>query len=187
MFINPMPPPLNKPPMHPFSHCHFCGTPFADAEATFPRRCESCGNPTYRNPLPVAVLCIPVGKGLLAVKRTIPPYEGKFALPGGYINHGESWQAAAVREVQEETGLIIEATAVQIFDARNAPDGTLLVFGLIDALDYLPDFTENEEASEIAIITNPAELAFPLHTEAMQRYLDMFQMFEQMSGVLGIP
>lgn len=175
--------------MQPFSHCHFCGSAFAVDSVDFPRLCTSCGKSTFRNPLPVAVMVIPVANGLLAVRRTIPPHVGKFVLPGGYINYDETWQAAAVREVMEETGLVIDPAEVQIFDARSAPDGTLLIFGLIEPLtsSTFPDFTENNEVSELKVVTDAQELAFPLHAEVMERYLQMFKMFEQMSGVLGIP
>jgi ADP-ribose pyrophosphatase YjhB (NUDIX family) len=175
--------------MQPFSHCHFCGAAFAETMTKFPRICAICGKTTFRNPLPVAVLVIPIANGVLAVRRAIPPHVGKFALPGGYINDGETWQAAAVREVMEETGLVIEAEEVQIFDAKSAPDGTLLVFGLVEPLtaEQFPTFIANDEASELKIVTDSQELAFPLHIEAMNRYMDMFKMFQQMSGVFGLP
>lgn len=48
------------------------------------------------------------GKVLL-VKRKYPPKEGKWAIPGGSINLGETLQEAAEREIKEETGLTIGA------------------------------------------------------------------------------
>jgi 8-oxo-dGTP diphosphatase len=56
----------------------------------------------------VGAVIIDKGKVLL-VKRKYPPKKGKWAIPGGSINLGESLQAAAEREVMEETGLIVEA------------------------------------------------------------------------------
>ena len=41
------------------SHCSFCGTPFVP-DAPWPRLCTSCGETTWRNPLPVGVLLFPV-------------------------------------------------------------------------------------------------------------------------------
>ena len=46
---------------------------------------------------------------ILLVKRKYPPKKGNWAIPGGSVNLGESLQAAAEREIMEETGLIIEA------------------------------------------------------------------------------
>jgi 8-oxo-dGTP diphosphatase len=46
--------------------------------------------------------------GLVLVQRKNPPYQGKFALPGGFVEIGESTEKAAAREAFEETGLSIE-------------------------------------------------------------------------------
>jgi len=45
---------------------------------------------------------------LVLVKRKNPPYQGKFALPGGFVDIGESTENAAARESFEETGLSVE-------------------------------------------------------------------------------
>lgn len=45
---------------------------------------------------------------LVLVKRKNPPYKGSFALPGGFVEIGESTEKAACREAFEETGLSIE-------------------------------------------------------------------------------
>jgi 8-oxo-dGTP pyrophosphatase MutT (NUDIX family) len=40
------------------------------------------------------------------VRRAIPPARDTLALPGGFIDYGESWQNAAARELREETGIV---------------------------------------------------------------------------------
>src|SRR5215813_3436542 len=100
--------------MKPFQknqHCSFCGNRF-DESQLFPRTCSHCNNITYINPLPVAVLLLPVDDGLLLIRRNIEPQMGKLALPGGFINLGESWQMAAARELFEETGIEIDAKEI---------------------------------------------------------------------------
>lgn len=59
-----------------------------------------------RNPLPTVDLIIEYNGGILLIKRKNPP-EG-WALPGGFVDYGESLEAAAVREAKEETGLDVE-------------------------------------------------------------------------------
>ncbi len=43
---------------------------------------------------------------LVAVIRRNPPFQGMPALPGGFVELGETTEAAVVREVEEETGLV---------------------------------------------------------------------------------
>src|SRR5262249_23095956 len=101
------------------------------ADQVWPRLCAACGNITYRNPLPVAVVLVPVDAGLLAIRRGIEPQLGKWAFPGGYVDLGESWQEAGAREVFEETGLRISADEIQTFGVHSVVDlGLLIVLGL---------------------------------------------------------
>lgn len=153
------------------SHCSFCGAAYAPG-LSWPRTCRQCGNTSYLNPLPVAVVVLPVGDGLLVVRRDVEPHRGLLALPGGFIDVGESWQQAAVRELREETGIAVDAAGVRLFDTVSAPDGTVLIFGLgpRTSADALPPVARTAETSEWLVIDEPRELAFPLHTQVAARY-----------------
>lgn len=152
-------------------HCSYCGCAFPVA-AGWPRQCLQCGHTSYRNPLPVAVLVLPVEQGVIGVRRGIAPRLGQIALPGGFIEVGESWQQAAVRELYEETGIRIAAEQVQLLALHSAPDGTLLAFGLAPhmALAELPPFVATAESAERVVITPGQTLAFPLHTQVLAQY-----------------
>jgi ADP-ribose pyrophosphatase YjhB (NUDIX family) len=152
-----------------YAHCTFCGARFTPRQP-WPRRCVACGETSYLNPRPVAVAVQPIGPGLLVVRRGIPPARDTLALPGGFIDVGETWQEAAVRELAEETGLTADPATVRLFDTLSASDGTLLVFGLLPRRDVRPEFTANAETLGIDVIDGPRELGFSLHTQVANRY-----------------
>lgn len=151
--------------------CSYCGQRFPDGLG-YPRTCQGCRETTWKNPIPVAVLLVPVGDGLLSIKRGIEPHVGKLALPGGYVNFGETWQAGAVRELKEETGLTVDPAGVELFALHSTPDGkALLVIGATQerlSRVSLWSFQGTEETSELVVLFAPQELAFPLHTQAVK-------------------
>lgn len=109
---------------------------------------------------------------MLLVRRGIEPQWGKLALPGGFIDLGESWQVAGAREVLEETGVTIDPAHIREFGVRSTPGEALLIFGLAAPLtgSDLPPFVPVTETLERVIATEPVELAFPFHTEMMRRF-----------------
>ncbi|HEY9372133.1 NUDIX domain-containing protein [Streptomyces sp.] len=154
------------------SHCSYCGAQYPEG-AAWPRACAACGGVTYRNPLPVAVALLPVdGAGLVVITRTIEPARGRVALPGGFIDHGEDWRAAVVRELREETGIEAEAEDVRLADALSSPTDHLLLFGLLPTREAatLPPPAPTNETTGWHVLTEPTDLGFPLHTEAARRW-----------------
>ena len=59
-----------------------------------------------RNPLPTVDIIIEIGGGIVLIERKNPP-DG-WAIPGGFVDYGESLEAAAVREAEEETSLKVQ-------------------------------------------------------------------------------
>ena len=71
--------------------------------------CPHCGQVVekYRNPFPTVDIIIEVGQGgIVLINRKNPPFG--WALPGGFVDYGESLESAARREAKEETSLDVE-------------------------------------------------------------------------------
>ena len=152
------------------SCCSYCGTRYPVA-ALWPITCHSCGNTNYLNPLPVVVLLVPVGEGLVVAKRNIEPQKGTLVLPGGYVDLGETWQEGAQRELCEETGIEIPVSQISLYDVQNGLDNTLVIAGLAEKQpgSCLKPFS-SEETQEIGLIEEPVPLGFPLHDVLVRRY-----------------
>ena len=72
----------------------------------------------YKNPVPTVDVIIEMPEGIVLIKRkNFPP---GWALPGGFVDYGESLEVAAVREAKEETGL--DVTELKQFHTYSAPD-----------------------------------------------------------------
>ena len=57
---------------------------------------------------------------LLVVRRKFPPFQGAYALPGGFVEIGETVEAACARELLEETG--IKAGKLSLIGVYSSPD-----------------------------------------------------------------
>jgi ADP-ribose pyrophosphatase YjhB (NUDIX family) len=60
----------------------------------------------FRNPVPTVDILIEYGRGIVLIRRKNEPLG--WAIPGGFVDYGESLEEAAVREAREETGLEVE-------------------------------------------------------------------------------
>lgn len=148
-------------------HCSGCGSVFPDL-SQWPRRCLQCGKEQWRNPIPVAVVLMPVDGGVLTVRRVIPPGAGKLALPGGFVDWGESWQEAAVREMKEETGLVVSVDELSLLRIVTV-GGVMLMFCQTQPRRWseLELILDPAEVGEAVLVEQACELAFPTHSEVL--------------------
>ncbi len=82
--------------------------------------CPKCGTAIKpKNPFPTVDIIIELeGKGIVLIRRKNPPYG--WAIPGGFVDYGESIEDAAVREALEETSLHVEL--LRQFHVYSSPD-----------------------------------------------------------------
>jgi 8-oxo-dGTP diphosphatase len=118
--------------------------------------------PEHKNPAPTVDVVIQLpGDRVVLVKRRFPP--PGWALPGGFVDEGETVEAAAIREAREETGLDVELMdLVYVYsDPRRDPrKHTMSVVFLGRASGEPAGADDAEEARAFAWHALPAPLAF---------------------------
>ena len=105
---------------------------------------------------------IPAERGVVLVRRGSEPFEGRWALPGGFVEVGETVEEAADREAAEETGLAVEvARLVGVYsDPERDPRGHNVSVAFL-ARVLSGDLAAGTDASEVAVLDpSSVELAF---------------------------
>ena len=134
-----------NPALEDIHHCPRCGkTP----NISFPRSiaCPHCGYAAFYNPKPVACALPQTPSGeIWLLRRGFEPNVGKWSMPGGFVDLGESVEDAAKREIREEMAIEIAITGLVGVYSR-AEDRTVVVVYSASALGT-PSRTE--EALEV--------------------------------------
>jgi len=122
------------------------------------------------NPVPTADIIIKYANGIVLIKRKNPPYG--WAIPGGFVDYGESLEAAACREAKEETGLDVRLAGQ--FHTYSAPGRdprfhTITTVFIADGEGELRAGDDAEEAGIFNRKTLPENIAFD-HREILEDY-----------------
>jgi len=112
-------------------HCRDCGAPAAyrvpDDDSRERAVCTACGTVHYQNPLAV-VGTLPVwGDRVLLCRRAIEPRRGKWTLPAGFMELGETTAQGAARETDEEAGTRLARPLAARSDLHHASLVTLQI------------------------------------------------------------
>ena len=159
-----------------FRYCPHCGTDLekVDDGGQSRMKCGECGFVQYLNPAPAAGILVKDDEGrILLVRRKFEPFKGLWTMPAGFIEYGEKVADTAVRELEEETGLIIEIDGTHAVEScRDDPRGdTVLVMfeghvkgGELEAGD------DAEEVGFFALDSLP-EIAFACQRRVIERLI----------------
>ena len=136
-------------------------------------KCPHCGKKLeqHRNPVPTVDVIIELdGKGIVLIRRKNPPYG--WALPGGFVDYGESLEDAAVREAKEETSLDI--TLLDQFHTYSDPkrDARRHTITTVYTAEATGMPKAMDDASEIGVFQKdnlPEKMAFD-HREILSGY-----------------
>lgn len=105
------------------------------------------------------------GQSLLFIRRGGDPYRGRLALPGGFVDPGETVEQAAVRELAEETGLAVDAADLRLAGVYSQPGRdprgwTVSVLFRVDLPDR-PAATAGDDAAGVEWVAVADALAHP--------------------------
>lgn len=105
----------------PFDYCPGCGRSGTEMSAGKRIHCPACGFVYFQNAATAVAVVFTVGSEIMMTRRAHDPAAGLLDFPGGFVDPGESMEAAVVREIEEELGLRIPPDAPTfLFSNANA-------------------------------------------------------------------
>lgn len=166
--------------------CSVCGTPLTRRVPPEDNRvrdvCDQCGAVHYQNPRNVVGVVPIFGDRVLLCRRAIEPRYGKWTLPAGFMELGETTAQGAMRETQEEAGAQIELGPLYtIIDVPQAEQVHFFYLARVTSEMLYPG-PESSEAAFFRLEDIPwGELSFRTVSTTLQHYVN-----DASSGVFPI-
>ncbi len=151
------------------NYCQRCGHALEQREFEGSPRptCPGCEFVVFLDPKVAVVVLVETCSRLLFVQRGAEPQIGKWCFPGGYVDRGEEVEAAARREVREETGLEVEVTGlIGVYSLPSNPVIVIAYTGAVKCGELTPG-TDADDAGWFDLGELP-ELAFPHNVKIIE-------------------
>ncbi len=158
-------------------YCQICGRylveRFAPAEHRTRLQCEGCGFIHYLNPRVVTAIIVEREGKVLLQRRAVEPSHGKWTFPGGFLEVGETAEAGALRETNEEVGLDVTLDGVHGVYTRPQVGIVLIVYrGTSESGEAIVGDDESLEVRWFAADQIPwSELAFETTEAALRDWI----------------
>jgi len=158
-------------------YCHSCASPLVvripEGDEKPRHCCDNCNSIFYQNPKNVVGTLPVYGEQVLLCKRAINPRIGKWTLPAGFMENGESSLDGAIRETKEEAGAIVIASKESLYTLFNLPSiNQVYMFFRVELLR--PEFAPGIESEEVALFSENeipwSEIAFPVVKTTLEKY-----------------
>ena len=124
----------------------------------------------HKNPFPTVDIIIEVEGGIVLIERKNPPYG--WAIPGGFVDYGETVEAAAVREAKEETGLVVRLTGLLGVYSDPTRDPRSHTISTVFVASAAGRPVADDDAADAGVFTEdtlPGDIAFD-HREILEDY-----------------
>jgi ADP-ribose pyrophosphatase YjhB (NUDIX family) len=142
-------------------YCSQCGGAlverFVPAEQRMRRLCAQCGEIAYCNPKVLVTTIVASGDRVLLCRRAAPPAAGRWALPGGFMEAGETMEEAAARETREETGVHLDPRELRLYGVAMLPHISEIYVGFLATVGAPTNLVSDSESTEVGFFSE-AEL-----------------------------
>ncbi|MGQ0552012.1 MAG: NUDIX hydrolase [Planctomycetota bacterium] len=158
----------------PAKFCSACGALLVVRSVEGRERtcCDPCAVVHYENPVPAAAVAVLRQRQVLLCRRAIEPYLGQWGLPAGFQEVDENIETTALREVREESGLIVRLTG--LLDVLSTSDdprkpSLLVIYSGEEVEGELEPGSDADEAAFHSLDRLPQNLSFRNHRIILER------------------
>ncbi len=157
--------------------CQHCGGPvlqrIPNGDDKLRHCCDSCDVIFYQNPKNIVGTVPFHGDRVLLCRRAIEPRKGRWTLPAGFMENGESCLSGAIRETLEEAGAQVNVSEQSLYTLFNLPYiNQVYMFFRAELINL--EFSPGVESLEVKLFAEAEipwnEIAFPVVRSTLEYY-----------------